>query len=136
MIEQRATHDNKSMQTTQRPVFLSLWQIRLPIAGVMSILHRITGTAMALALPWLLYLFERSLQGSVGFDEVRTQLAGVAFRLGLFIGLWTLIHHLLAGIRFLLIDIEIGVDRPAYRYSAWAVVIAAPLLALLVLGGL
>ncbi|MDQ7015195.1 MAG: succinate dehydrogenase, cytochrome b556 subunit, partial [Gammaproteobacteria bacterium] len=54
----------------------------------------------------------------------------------LFFALWGLMHHLLAGVRYLLIDLELGVDKPRYQQSAWAVLFAAPILALLLLGGL
>jgi len=120
----------------RRPVFLNLVQIRLPIAGVVSIAHRITGVLLVVCTPLLIHWLARSLSGPEGFEAVRVELAGPFAGILELLGLWVLLHHLLAGIRFLLIDVEIGVDKPVYRYSAFAVLIAAPLLALLLLGAL
>ncbi len=118
----------------KRPVYLNLFQIRLPIAGIMSIIHRVTGVAMFFAIPLLVYLLELSLAGSEGFARSRGLLHGLTGQAALFCVLWALLHHLLAGVRYLLIDIDVGVERPAYRYSAWAVIVGGPLLALLLLG--
>lgn len=122
------------MQAQDRPVFLNLLQIRLPIAGIMSILHRASGLLLFLLTPGLLFMLERSLSSPQDFALVREWLGAPLSLAGLFLLLWALSHHLLAGIRFLLLDIHVGVDRPYYRYSAWLVSGTAPLLALLLLG--
>ncbi|MCU7923486.1 MAG: succinate dehydrogenase, cytochrome b556 subunit [Candidatus Thiodiazotropha sp. (ex Dulcina madagascariensis)] len=122
--------------TKSRPVFLNLIQIRLPMAGIMSIIHRVTGVVMVFAIPLLIYLFGLSLSGADGFVDVRAMFANGLVRLILFLFLWGLMHHFLAGIRYLLIDIDIGVDKPLFRQTAWAVTLAAPVLALMLLGGL
>ena len=123
-------------QAKPRPVFLNLTQIRLPVAGVMSIIHRVTGVVMVLSVPLLIYLLDLSLSGAEGFDCATTLFASLPAKLMLFLFLWGLMHHLLAGIRYLLIDIEIGVEKPLFRQTAWAVIAAAPLLALTLTGGL
>ena len=62
-----------------KPVFLNLMQIRLPVAGVMSIIHRVTGVVMVLSIPLLLYLLDLSLSGPTkiyvpsGASSVNTQ---------------------------------------------------------------
>ena len=112
----------------QRPVFLNLLHIRLPVAGVMSILHRASGLLMFLLIPVLLYLLDQSLRSAEGFAETAALLHGTGARLLLIAVIWALSHHLLAGIRFLLIDLDIGVQRQAMRRSAWVVNIAAPIL--------
>ncbi len=119
-----------------KPVFLNLMQIRLPVAGVMSIIHRVTGVVMVLSIPLLLYLLDLSLSGPQGFADAAGLFGSLLVKLILFLFLWGLTHHLLAGIRYLLIDIDIGVDKPLFRQSAWAVIVAAPVLALVLLGGL
>lgn len=124
------------LDTKPRPVFLNLVKIRLPIAGIMSIIHRATGVVMVLSIPLLIYLLDISLSGADGFAEVKAIFSMGLVKLVLFLMLWALMHHLLAGIRYLLIDIDIGVDKPCYRQTAWAVTLAAPVLALLLLGGL
>ena len=111
-----------------RPVFLNLLHIRLPVAGIMSILHRASGLLMFLLIPVLLYLLALSLRSPQGFTTATTLLGHPLSKLLLLVTLWALCHHLLAGIRFLLIDVDIGVQRDAMRRSAWLVNLSAPLL--------
>lgn len=117
------------MHTDSRPVFLNLMRIRLPIAGFMSILHRLTGLLLFLFIPFLLYLMQLVLTDEAGYVAAAGYLASPIVDFIVFVLLWSLMHHLLAGIRYLLLDIHIGVERPVYRYTAWSVVLAAPLLA-------
>lgn len=122
------------IRSGNRPVYLNLIRIRLPVAGFMSILHRVSGLLLFLAILPMLYLLDLSLQGPAGFNQAGELLGGCVFAIALFVVLWSVVHHLLAGIRYLLLDVDIGVDRPQYRYTAWAVVIAAPLLAAALMG--
>ena len=116
------------MQAT-RPVYLNLLKIRLPVAGVMSILHRASGLLMFLLIPVLLYTLDQSLKSADSFAAVATLFHGGA-RWLLVPAIWALCHHLLAGIRFLLLDLDIGLERATMRASAWFVNIAAALLTL------
>ncbi|MCG7871724.1 MAG: succinate dehydrogenase, cytochrome b556 subunit [Candidatus Thiodiazotropha lotti] len=102
----------------------------------MSIIHRATGVVMVLCIPLLIYLFDLSLSGADGFAAVKAILGMGLVKLILFLMLWALMHHLLAGIRYLLIDIDIGVEKPLFRQTALAVTVAAPVVALILLGGL
>ncbi len=124
------------MHGSTRPVFLNLLQIRLPVAGVLSIAHRVSGVLLFLALPLLIGLLELALSGEAGFARVAALLHGVGGWTARFLLSWALLHHLLAGVRYLLIDADLGVQAPLYRQSAWAVLAGAPLLALLLAGGL
>jgi succinate dehydrogenase / fumarate reductase cytochrome b subunit len=117
-------------------LYLNLLQIRLPVAGIMSIVHRITGVLMFLATPAMIYLLDLSLSGPHGYAGAAQLIQSGLGMLVVFGMLWGLLHHLLAGIRYLLLDIHIGVDKPWYRYSAWAVLVAAPVLALGLTGAL
>ena len=105
-------------------VYLNLLQIRLPVAGVMSILHRASGLLMFLLIPLLLYGLDQSLRSPDGFASVTTLFQGGS-RFLLVPVIWALCHHLLAGIRFLLLDIDIGLERHTMRATAWLVNIAA-----------
>lgn len=122
------------MRREGRPVFLNLLQIRLPLPGVVSIAHRISGVFLFLAIPLFLLLFQRSLQGEAGFAETLAWLRNPLVMLITLVVVWSLLHHLLAGIRYLLIDLEVGVDRPAARRSAWLVMVLAPVLTVIMLG--
>ena len=123
-------------RTSTRPVHLNLLKVHLPVPGVMSIVHRITGVLLFLALPVLVYLLGWSLDDATGFAAVRSELHRPLGTLLLFLLLWSLFHHLLAGIRYLLIDADLGVDRRMARTTAWMVLLAAPLVALLLTWGL
>jgi succinate dehydrogenase / fumarate reductase, cytochrome b subunit len=109
--------------TTQRsaPVYLNLLRIRLPVGAVTSIAHRVSGILLFLSLPFLLYLMDLSLQGPGGFDKALAMVRNSWFEAGYILIIWSLLHHLLSGIRFLLIDIEQGVTLQQARRSAWLV---------------
>ena len=59
-----------------RPFYLNLIKIRLPIAGVLSIFHRISGVFMFLAMPFLVYMLDLSLKGESGFSQAAEYLEG------------------------------------------------------------
>ena len=119
------------MSREARPVFLNLLKIRLPIPGVVSILHRVSGVLLILFIPFSIYWLERVLSGPAGSEALSAFLwQPLGFLLGLLF-LWSLLHHLLAGIRFLLIDLDIGITAASARKTAWAAILAALLLAVL-----
>lgn len=118
---------------TKRPVFLELWRIKLPVPGILSILHRVSGVWMVLALPFAAILFHQALSGPEGFAAVAATLDNWLVKLILVVLAWGILHHLFAGIRYLLLDLGMGVDRLPARRSAWIVMIAA--VAVLVIGG-
>lgn len=119
--------------TASRPKFLNLLLIRMPVGAIASIGHRISGIFLFLSLPLGAFLLDLSLQGQVGFEQAAALLASPLLRMVQIVLAWSIIHHALAGIRFLLIDVDVGVLKPTARASALAVNITAPLLALLFL---
>lgn len=104
-----------------RPFYLNLIKIRLPVAGMLSIFHRISGVLMFIAMPLLVYLLDLSLQGEAGFNRAGELLSHPFSILIQLLLLWSLVHHFLAGIRFLLIDFDIGVGKTQSTNSAWLV---------------
>jgi succinate dehydrogenase / fumarate reductase cytochrome b subunit len=112
------------MQST-RPVFLELWRIKLPATGFVSILHRVSGVLMVLAIPVGAVLFDQAVSGPQGFAATSALLHHWLARLVLLLLAWSILHHLFAGIRYLLLDLRIGLDRAASRLSAWIVIVAA-----------
>ena len=115
-----------------RPVFLNLLRIRQPVTAVLSILHRITGVLMVLLLPVLIYFLHISLNSAEGFAHATDLLdSKMARGIGV-LGSWVLAHHLLAGIRFLILDFDVGVTRNVARKTAWLVNGSAVLVALVV----
>ncbi len=108
------------MKTKQnRPKFLNLLQIHLPVTGVNSIAHRISGALMSLAIPGLIYLFGLTIKDAASFDRFVTISASTPFKVVLTLLAWSLAHHVLSGIRFLLADINIGMSLVAARWLAW-----------------
>ena len=121
-----------------RPKHLDLSQIRLPLPGYVSILHRVSGAGLFLCLPLLIGLFGASLGSPEQLECFRATMAfsilGLPVVKLLLLGLlWAFLHHFCAGIRFLLLDIHVGIELPAARASA-KVVLAVSLLLTVVLG--
>ncbi len=121
-------------QDVHRLKYRELPGIRFPVPAVTSILHRLAGVVLFLAIPFLAWLFRLSLAGPDGFARAQAWLQGPLHGLLLFAAAWALLHHLLAGLRFLAIDLGLGVARQPARRTAWLVNVVAPLLALLVAG--
>lgn len=117
-----------------RPVFLNLAQIQLPVGALTSILHRITGVGLAMGVPFAVYLLELSLRNQQGFDRVTGWFGHLAFRVAMVMLVWALAHHLLAGIRHMLTDINVGSTLHSGRRSAWLVNLSGLALALLAAG--
>ncbi|MDD2948726.1 MAG: succinate dehydrogenase, cytochrome b556 subunit [Rugosibacter sp.] len=115
----------------QRPKFLDLAVIRLPISGYASILHRVSGAGMFLMLPLLIWLLQLSLsttpEGVALFDGIT---GNVLVRLVLLGLVWAFLHHFCMGLRILLIDIHVGVEKAKARSSAIAVMVVSWVLTL------
>jgi len=120
----------------QRPVFFNVAKIQLPVGALTSITHRISGVVLALAVPFCIYLLDLSLQGPSGYSRAVALLGYLPVKGALIVLTWALAHHMLAGIRHLLSDIDIGSQLPASRRSAWTTNIGGVAVALLVAGAL
>lgn len=116
----------------QRPKYLSLqailFEIRLPLAGWVSILHRVSGVLLFASGIWLLFLLDRSLSSEAGFSSIQRYLEFTLVKLSLLVLVWAYCHHLCAGIRFLLLDLDKGVDKASARASSVAVFVVSLLL--------
>jgi succinate dehydrogenase / fumarate reductase cytochrome b subunit len=104
-----------------RPVFFNLTQISMPIGAIASIMHRITGVLLALGLPCAIYLLDLSLQGPQGYDRVASLFDILAAKALAILFIWALTYHLLAGVRHLLSDIDVGSHLHVARRTAWLV---------------
>jgi len=120
----------------QRPVFFNLAEIQLPVGALTSITHRIAGVLLALGIPFCIYLLDLSLQGSSGYSRVMALLDYLPVKGAVIVLTWALAHHVLAGIRHLLSDIDIGSQLLASRRSAWIANIGGVAVALFVAGAL
>jgi succinate dehydrogenase / fumarate reductase cytochrome b subunit len=114
-----AQQDVKKDRPIYRNIGLAqLIKYRLPWAGKVSILHRISGAALFLMLPFLLYLFDQSLASELSylkFQAITDHALVKLICLGL---IWSFLHHFCAGIRYLLLDLEIGVEKADANRSA------------------
>ena len=113
----------------QRPVYLDLPRIRLPLPGIVSILHRLSGALLFFAgIPLLLYGVAGSLASPEAYAEMKASFAHPVVKLMLIGMIWAYLHHFCAGIRYLLLDIHRGIDlEPARRSSAVVLVLSLAL---------
>ena len=123
------------MPVKSRPVFLEIPNIRLPIPGIVSILHRISGVILFVMLPVLLYLLSGTLSRESAFETYRAIVSNPLVKLILIGVLWSYLHHLLAGVRFLLLDAHKGLELNTARNTA-KLVFTAALVLTVVLGAL
>lgn len=115
--------------TKQRPKHLALHEIRLPLAGFASILHRISGAGLFLMLPLLIWLLQLSLGSTQASVELFAAITGNWLVKLILLGLiWAFLHHFCMGIRILLIDIHVGVEKQQAHSSAMAVMVISLLL--------
>ena len=115
-----------------RPKYLALNEIRLPLPGIVSILHRISGVGIFLMLPFLLYLLDRSLGSTETFETFAAVVDNWFIKLVLFGLLWAYLHHFCAGIRFLLLDLHKGLELEEARKSSKIVLIVSLTLTLII----
>jgi succinate dehydrogenase / fumarate reductase cytochrome b subunit len=118
----------------RRPVYLDLPRIRLPLPGIVSILHRLSGALLFLVgIPLLLAGVACSLTSPDSYAQLKAAFAHPLAKL-LLIGLvWAYLHHFCAGIRYLLLDLLKGIELgPARRSSV--VVLAVSLALTLIVG--
>lgn len=124
------------VRTAKPPVYLNLLQIRFPVAAVLSIGHRISGVVLFLCIPFCVYLLDLSLRNESGFAKATEILASTPVRWLTVVLIWMFAHHFYAGIRFLLIDIDAGVEKSIARISAWGVFVAGVVTMLIAAWGL
>jgi succinate dehydrogenase / fumarate reductase cytochrome b subunit len=107
---------------------------RLPLAGIVSILHRISGMLMFLLIPFVLYLLDKSLTSEISFEYFKGFASHWFVKLVILALVWSYLHHFSAGVRHLLMDLHMGLDKDSGRKSAVAVfAISLPLTALVAL---
>ncbi len=112
-----------------RPKYLSLtallFEIRLPLAGWVSILHRVSGLLLFLAAVWLLFMLDRSLASEGDFAYVKYYASLPLVKLALLALIWAYCHHFCAGIRYLFLDLHKGVDKESSRITSIVVLVAS-----------
>ena len=108
----------------------------MPITAVASILHRFSGILLFLATPYLLYILTTSLKNNSGFEQARQDLDAPFTQLLLIVLIWSVVHHFLAGIRYLVLDLDIGVSKKSANMSALLVTVLGLILSVILVKGM
>jgi succinate dehydrogenase cytochrome b subunit len=116
----------------KHPKYLDLLKIRLPLPGWISILHRFSGAVLFLFIPFLLWLLQASLTTAETYAGFTSTLTSPLVKLILFGLVWAFLHHFFAGIRYLALDMLLGIELGPARASSTAVLIASIVLTLLI----
>ena len=101
-----------------RPKYLNLLQIRLPLPALISILHRISGALLFVALPLLLYWLHASLTSPDTYATLQAIFSRASTKLIIAVLLWGYLHHLCAGIRHLAMDMHFGMELQSARMTS------------------
>jgi succinate dehydrogenase / fumarate reductase cytochrome b subunit len=105
---------------------------RLPLAGIVSILHRISGFLMFALLPFVLYLLEQSLRSEISFAYYQGFVTYPLVKLIILALVWGYMQHFCAGVRHLVMDTHIGLDKDSARKSAAVVLVVSLFLTFIV----
>jgi succinate dehydrogenase / fumarate reductase cytochrome b subunit len=113
---------------------MQLKDYRQPLSAIVSIMHRISGFLLFLLLPFILYLLQESIRSEISFAHFQGIASHPVTRLVILAMVWGYMHHFCAGIRHLVMDTHVGLDKDSARKSAvgvlvvtWAVVIVVAL---------
>jgi succinate dehydrogenase / fumarate reductase cytochrome b subunit len=115
----------------KRPKHLALHLIRLPLPGFVSILHRISGLALFVALPILLLMLQYSLNSIETFTQLQDFLNQPLAKFAMLGLVWAFMHHFCAGLRYLAIDLHLVGNLKQARDSSKVVLLASVLLTVL-----
>lgn len=114
--------------------FAQAGNYRLPLAGIVSILHRLSGGLMFLLLPFILYLLDKSLTSEISFEHFKGITSHWFVKLVILALVWAYLHHFCAGVRHLFMDLHMGLEKDSSRRSAVGVLaVSLPLTALIAL---
>ncbi len=119
-----------------RPVWYNLSLLNLPLPGLVSIFHRISGALLFIGLIWLLFLLDMSLASEADFNRFQSYVSLPIVKLALLVILWAYLHHFCAGIRYLFLDIHKGLDLAVARATSYAVFAVSIVLTVLIGAGL
>ncbi len=115
----------KAIVKKPRPKYYDLNLMNLPLAGLVSIFHRITGIILFLFfIPAALYITQSSLSSEFNFQHWKSIFAHPIVKLIIIGFIWAYVHHFCAGIRYLVMDMHIAMEKNKARISAQVVLIA------------
>ena len=121
--------------------FTDLTTYRLPPAGVVSILHRVSGVLLFLLMPFIIWMFDTSVSSEISFARFKAAFnSGLGFVPGWFIKLvvlamiWAYLHHFTAGLRHLWMDVSHKAVNKDFGKSSAVATLAISILLTIVLG--
>lgn len=104
-----------------RPVFLNVVQIKMPITAMVSFLHRVAGLVLFLYLPVLLWVLAHSLSSVIAFNHMLLLSHTFLFRFATWLLMCALGHHIVAGARHIFMDFGVGESMRSAQISAYFV---------------
>ncbi len=141
MSESATTPAKKRPEFRNINAFTDLPTYRLPPAGIVSILHRISGAIMFLLLPFILWMFDTSVSSEISFEKFKSAfnigmlyLPGFIWKLVALALIWAYLHHFIAGLRHLWMDTSHAAVSKEFGRSSALFTLAASVLLTLVLG--
>ena len=121
--------------------FTDLTTYRLPPAGIVSILHRVSGVLMFLLLPFIIWMFDSSVSSEISFAKFKAVFNnGFSFVPGFLVKLvalaliWAYLHHFIAGVRHLWMDVSHAAVTKEFGNSSAIITLALSVLLTVVLG--
>ena len=121
--------------------FKDLPTYRLPVAGIVSILHRISGFIMFLLMPFIIWMFDTSISSEISFSKFKSAfnigllgIPGVLWKLVALALIWAFLHHLIAGLRHLWMDTHHDAVSKEFGKSSAVVTLAVSIGLTLILG--
>jgi len=121
--------------------FTDLTTYRLPPAGIVSILHRVSGVVMFLLLPFIIWMFDTSISSEISFERFKSAFnSGMGFVPGVLVKLvalaliWAYLHHFIAGLRHLWMDVSHAAVTKEFGQSSAIVTLALSILLTIALG--
>lgn len=129
-----ARHKVMAIVNDKRPVNLDLTTIKFPVPAIASIIHRISGVGLFVALPIVLWMLDRSLASPESFADLQDLLGNSLVQFVVWAIVSMLIYHLVAGIKHLMMDLGIGESLEGGRNGAFAVLAVSAVL-ILIAGG-
>jgi succinate dehydrogenase / fumarate reductase cytochrome b subunit len=118
----------------RRPRYLNLFRIKLPLPGVVSFLHRISGALLFAAIPLFLVIFQLTLDSAENFERVKQGFGNPLAKMVLILLLWGFLHHFFAGLRFIAMDMGFGMELDKTRRNS-RLVLAFSLTLTVMIGG-
>jgi succinate dehydrogenase / fumarate reductase cytochrome b subunit len=105
--------------------FTDLPSYRMPLAALISIMHRASGLIMFMLMPFIIWMFDTSVTSEISFARFTSAFTlgigfvpGIAVKLAALVLIWAYLHHLFAGLRHIRMDIFHSVSKEQGKFTA------------------